>query len=331
MDKIKNKKVGLILGAGFSHVAGIPLTKDIFNSDMFVVSKASEKRVETVWNAWKEWSKINESSGAEQFLDYVYCGKVNVPWNFAVEFVGIVLATSRDKELDYRMSPRYQGRLTSPVRSEVHKEFWDRILQLYDISCVVTTNYDLLIERGLRHRKYKRPYRPGFYYGGFDLPQSLKGQALPFYCKEQNKIIELNDGIPIFKVHGSLNWSIENGKIGFYQDMRPAFRHNGDSAIIPPLIEKKVPHWLKSVWRQSEFMLSNCSTWIVCGYSMPEYDVAINRLLENAVRKGNVDNLFLLDPYSQQIKARWQKLSGNLKIICCQGLPEALEKVPLIK
>ncbi|MBX4263769.1 hypothetical protein [Clostridium estertheticum] len=54
MEKISNEKVGLILGASFSHVAGVPLTKDIFNSDMSVVSISSDKRYETVWNAWEK-------------------------------------------------------------------------------------------------------------------------------------------------------------------------------------------------------------------------------------------------------------------------------------
>lgn len=57
MEKLSDAPVGLILGAGFSHVAGIPLTREIFNTDVFVVSKRSEKRFEAVWGVWQKWKK----------------------------------------------------------------------------------------------------------------------------------------------------------------------------------------------------------------------------------------------------------------------------------
>lgn len=330
MGNLVEKEVGLILGAGFSNVAGVPLTNNIFDSWTFIVSKSSEKRFNIVTNAWNKWHELNKNRNVEQFLEDVYCRRIDIPWKFAVEFVGEVLATSRDKWNEYKVSPRYQGRLTSPVSCEIHKEFWNNLIKLYNISCVVTTNYDLLIERGLRHRRYTHPYRPGFYYGGFNRPQLLRGQAMPFYFKERNDIVQLNDGVPVFKIHGSLNWSIINGEIKFYQDMRPAFRNGGESAIIPPLTEKTVPDWLKNVWMQARNMLSICSTWIVCGYSLPEYDIAISKLLSDSVQRGIVDTIFIIDPYSEQIKCRWQRLSDKLNIICCKGLPEALKEPPLI-
>ena len=47
--------------------------------------------------------------------------------------------------------------------------------------------------------------------------------------------------IPVFKLHGSLNWTLNGQFIVAFQDMRPAFRHGGTAAIIPPVPEKPGP------------------------------------------------------------------------------------------
>ena len=39
----------------------------------------------------------------------------------------------------------------------------------------MTTNYDILIERELRHKGMRRVFGPGFYYGGIPKPQLLRG------------------------------------------------------------------------------------------------------------------------------------------------------------
>jgi hypothetical protein len=57
--------------------------------------------------------------------------------------------------------------------------------------------------------------------------------------------------IPVYKLHGSLNWSLTGQTVVAYQDMRPAFRHGGDAAIIPPIPEKLVPAWLKAIWSEA--------------------------------------------------------------------------------
>jgi hypothetical protein len=61
-----------------------------------------------------------------------------------------------------------------------HNAFWELVLSHFALSAVVTTNYDLLAERGLRHRPMQRPKRPGIHYGGLIRPKILKGTALPF-------------------------------------------------------------------------------------------------------------------------------------------------------
>jgi hypothetical protein len=153
---------GVILGAGFSYVAGLPLAKDLFDCEFYVPSEAAERRFAAVLQSWRAWQSMHREHGPEQFLTEIYRSpKIGpVPWSWATEMVAAILATP----LPHDRGPfqiRYAGRITRPVNVPGHNTFWDVVLSRFGISAVVTTNYDLLAERGLRHRPMQRPKRPG--------------------------------------------------------------------------------------------------------------------------------------------------------------------------
>jgi len=54
-----------------------------------------------------------------------------------------------------------------PFRCDSHLAFWREVLGKAGHVAAITTNYDILIERGLRHRRMTRVFGPGCYYGGF--------------------------------------------------------------------------------------------------------------------------------------------------------------------
>src|SRR5260370_29990390 len=84
----------IILGAGFSYVAGLPLAKDLFASDVFIPSEASRRRFSAVLQSLQAWETANPGSGPEQFLTQIYrSDKIRpVPWPWATEFVAAVVA-----------------------------------------------------------------------------------------------------------------------------------------------------------------------------------------------------------------------------------------------
>ena len=43
--------------------------------------------------------------------------------------------------------------------------------------------------------------------------------------------VEMDGAIPVYRLHGSLNWSRVGDELKLFQDLRPAFRHGGDAAI----------------------------------------------------------------------------------------------------
>jgi hypothetical protein len=110
-----------------------------------------------------------------------------------------------------------------------------------------------------------------------------------------------------------------------FQDLRPVFRGGGDAAIIPPVPEKEIPGWLRPIWSSAEEELARAAIWIVCGYSLPAYDVAITELLRRAANAGNLERILVLDPHASDICRRYSTLAQNVQVLALAGLPEGID------
>jgi hypothetical protein len=172
----------------------------------------------------------------------------------------------------------------------------------------------------------KRPHLPGFYYGGFDRNQKLRGASQPFSRFGPEKWITTTGSVPLLKLHGSLSWSISDGIIEMYQDLRPVWRHGGTAAIVPPVTEKYVPRWLQSVWTTANRELCESDIWIVVGYSMPDYDVQVKELLSNCAGNRSI-RIIICDPNSESIMQKYKDIAPNSRIVCLEALPDCLGDV----
>ena len=323
------KSVCCIIGAGYSFVAGLPLARDLLTSDLAVVSKSAAQRFQWVWGDYARWQQGNPSRGPEEYLADLYRDPASWEpthpcFSWAVELVAVALATPRGRDVN-SVSPRYGPCITWPSRCAIHTAFWATVRTAFDDVAAVTTNYGLLIERSLRHRPMMRGFGPGFYYGGLIRPQVLKGTALPFTVTNPQRFVKLTGTIPVYKLHGSLNWARIGSSLELYQDMRPAFRHGGDAAIVPPASDKQTPSWLRPVWEEAEKKLSDSDCWIVCGYSLPSYDVGIERTLKRAAKfKTGIGRIFILDPFSEHLRDKYQQVAPSAEIHCLSGLPKGI-------
>jgi hypothetical protein len=253
--------IACLLGAGYSLAAGIPLAKDLLRTGYLLArSQRAENRFKLVRAHFAEWQEAHPLSHSEQYLGGIFnrsLGDNAPPWNWVVEYISAAIASVGTPLASLNRNPRYSNRVNRPTGCRTHMYFWGTILNHSHNVSVLTTNYDILIERALRHRVMHRPPSPGCYYGGFSRPQVLKGAAQPFSAWGPEKLIEMTGSVPIFKLHGSLNWSLEGGKVIMYQDARAAFRKGGNAAIVPPVPEKSIPLWLKEVWEESNVALKN--------------------------------------------------------------------------
>jgi len=316
----------VILGAGFSHVAGLPLAGQMFDVKPFVTSEGALRRFDEVLLAWDKWQESHPDKGPEQFLEHLWHSLTEgFLWAYAVELLGAALATPQS---DARMSLRYGQTILRPAWCSAHQRFWDRVLRTFSVRGVVTTNYDVLIERGLRHKRMQRPPRPGIHYGGIPHPQLLHGLAAPWTVEKPQREVQLQGSVPLYKLHGSLNWSKEGSCLKMYLDLRPAFRHGGDAAIVPPMPEKEVPPWLKPVWRDAEACLAQSPVWLVCGYSMPRYDHTVREMLARSARAGQLSKLIIMDPASTALASEWTTITACNDVHATAGLPEGLDYLP---
>jgi hypothetical protein len=352
-----------IFGAGYSHVAGAPLTRDLFATrDVAVSSKAAAGRFQTVWNHYAAWFTENPSRNPEEYLAHLFrhgnsavwavnerhvlreAGlgetaatgaafsfpdlpvpqRVVPPFGWAVELIGASLATPLPGDTT-KTNFRYGARVMFPFHNASHSAFWREIMRTPGHVAAITTNYDIIIERELRHKPMARVFGPGCYYGGIPKPQLLRGTQLPWSF--QGNYIELEGAIPVYKLHGSLNWSSMGGRLELFQDLRPAFRDGGNAAIIPPVAEKEIPPWLRPVWNGAEEELAAAAVWIVCGYSLPSYDVAIADLLRRAATAGNLRRILVLDPQGADVCCRYSTIVQDVQVMALQGLPEGIDKL----
>jgi hypothetical protein len=171
-----------------------------------------------------------------------------------------------------------------------HHAFWEALGRGPNFQGVVTTNYDLTIERSLRDS----PTHPACHYGGLKRPHyAIRRSELP--GPPGPPTFELKGEIPLFKLHGSLNWHLlRSGKIEIYQDCRKAFAFGNTAAIVAPVAEKKPLEAFEPVWAGAEELLSRAETWLVIGYSLPPYDDAIRKMLGRAAR--HRPRIVVMDP-----------------------------------
>jgi hypothetical protein len=311
----------VICGAGWSVAAGLPLTRDLFCGPITTTSRDAARRIGIVYNGYADWLRSHPDEGPEQFLTALHRDWFGpIRWPSAVEAIQVKL--SQPQPLDARAwtNLRYGQRITNPTYCGVHTAFWIDVVDQYDLRLVMTTNYDILVERSLRHRTMKRPPLPGFHYAGLDGIPAI-GTALPFSASNDRDRSITPDGlIPVAKVHGSLNWIRKGRTIAIYQDLRAAFRQAGASAIVPPLAEKEMPTWLEPVWSQARQGLTAASVWIVVGYSLPAYDIALRDLISSAAQEGSVERIYVHDPAAATLTATWQAIAPAATVYPLPGL-----------
>ena len=296
------KPVALILGAGFSAVADVPLASQLFNGRPEVDRVTRRKlvdRVVTRWNAWRS----RYHGAVEQYLAELASTNAK-EYHDAAWFIGLSVALRmgqlRMVGSNLKITKHNLDRTSHP---ELEK-FWTVLFGTRTDVSVITTNFDVLAERGLRHVPRPRAKRPGFHYG-FG-PESLEGGGYPSYSHIQK--IRIRGHVPLLKIHGSVSWSVRNGKLVKYHDCRPAIR--GDAAIVAPIVEKSIPNYLEPTWMAAKEHLSRTGTWIVVGYSLPHYDQAVRALLLEAVKPDTAIHVF--DP-DTAVASRFRDLTLNVR------------------
>jgi hypothetical protein len=332
-------KVALFLGAGFSHPAGLPLTSQLFDTCPMPRTAAAGPRYEAVRQSFAHWSREHPGEGAERWLLALYGAPGTqgleafthgVSWEDAIEFALARLVLLRDTPGHiYSKAPYYHDVFLS-IKGSTHRKFWKRVLETFENVSVVTTNYDILIEQGLKDRySSHRDVPPLFYYGGLPMPQVLRkmidAQRASGKAEADFEEVALGTRVPLFKLHGSLNWVFEPHRMSMkvHADVRAVYREHrdlGTPEVVPPLPEKAAREWMSEIWRQAEIALAEAQLWFVCGYSLLQQDQEVRELLTRAARKAFGLGIVVSDPQAESVVERLRALLPSVAEI--RALPK---------
>lgn len=333
--------LALFLGAGFSYTAGVPLAGGLFDEEPEVDLLVRKKLVDRVLTGWRNWRKLYGGT-PEQYLSYLESiggdDMRDATWYVALVISLRMGILQREGEPTITLSePRdflAARRLSAPngksyvSHHEINRttgnrdqeRFWTSIFfNTHDVG-VITTNYDILAERGMRHETRHRARRMGFHYGNG--PERLKGRGNSWLPKAG---IFAKGNVPLIKLHGSVSWSLDRGHLTKYVDCRPAFR--GDACIIAPVHEKSPRPEFLALWNAAAEILSNSHIWVIVGYSFPQYDVAVLNLFKKNSRHNPKVHIF--DP-NEKVAEIVRELLPNCEVTQHDGLPKAIDNLTTI-
>ena len=275
------KKVVLV-GAGCSNIAGLPLSNEIpalienfkFGDFRNIYREHQSISLKRINDRYKK-DKGSEFN-FEEYLEHIY----NTDLNFFKEFVKVFGFILVHKSIENKswFAPRHDifSILNTKTKECDYKEFWKNFVNRNNNFSIITTNYDILLER------FFLRMGNGFKYS--DKSDSLKGKSFPAVGQlaKYGRIMEGNT--KILKLHGSLNWSTENGVFAKYIDCRPAFRSDKTPAILAPIKRKnslEKNKELKKIWKIAKEDIKKADELFVFGYSFPNYDIQIKELILN--------------------------------------------------
>ncbi|MCH7499220.1 MAG: SIR2 family protein [Nitrospinae bacterium] len=312
--------ITFFLGAGFSYVGGVPLARHLFEEEPQVDRINRSRLIDRVLTKWNIWSKKHGGMPEEYLSELKRSGTTE--WIDAVWYVSLVIALKMGRLELIGLNPkitRHNVNRTTGIKE--HEKFWTTIFRITNSISVLTTNYDILAERGLRHVPRPRVPRPGFHYG-FGV-ETLAGGGYPSYAHIQK--IDIKGSVPLLKLHGSVSWSFSKDQLIRYHDCRPAIR--GDAAIIAPITQKELPNYLEPIWKKAQNILENSEVWIFIGYSLPKYDKLVLELLKSS-SKNNCSNIHVFDP-DPVVAQRFHKIFGK-KVSSYPGIPDGIPQLQSI-
>jgi hypothetical protein len=340
-------QVVLITGAGFSKAWGLPLASEIMDLDDLRTRHLPGKwqrelvdRVDVVWNATRSlhkgivdaFAKTLQESGSLQLVVKEEIEKTIVVerGNAKRHVVQVESEQLRTRpELAFEEFASFLALRLSSAHWRVggaHETKWGtgdhvrmqrsiptpykeliKSLKKVDLLAIVTTNYDLVIEKMLGPRDTK------WRLGGFNYGD--RGGALVGRHQESARWsygpVTMTGKTPLLKLNGSLNWAISpEGELVRYIDARPSRARRYRTLILPPAGSADHDR-LKPTWECAESALRQADTWMICGYSIPAYDEAVRGLLTNSA--DNLRRVVISDVAHEPVSEKLCELLGDLR------------------
>ena len=261
--------LAVLLGAGFSKwAAGLPIASEPFDFALEPFGPRETNRLAEVRRLKSRWDAENPNRGAEEFIAFALAAQPRLR-RAVIWYIGRRLCDP------YIWIEWHVGRQRRHVLMIDENRASDRpgvvpvsdfLGRLGEVTGLLTTNYDLLVEYAL---------------GTKEMNYGMQGEVLtgrgPYPVSQWANPVTLTGSVSVAKMHGSVSWD-ENAR---YTDGRRGL--TGDTLIIAPTPEKSMPDSLRDVWDLAARILGRSDRLVVFGFAFNPYDGA---LLEHLAAHG---------------------------------------------
>lgn len=311
LNKKNQPTVSLFLGAGFAKSWGLPLASEIMDMESIREKEFPGKwqikllkDIESLWN-----STIDKHNGeVDEFGRLLH--ETNQFQDFAI-FLALRLS-SRHWHVGTANETKWGTGDHICKKKNIPSEYREflNVFKAIKLIGIVTTNYDIMIEKLLG--PFSTGRLGGFNYGIYE--EQLIGRH-SVNSRWSYGPVTITGKIPLLKLHGSLNWALEDDKLVKYIDCRPSRGKRYKVILLPPG-NTELHRYLEPIWNQAYDVLSNSDIWIFCGYSIPDYDSSIRNLLKSASIK--VSKICVCDvdpaPVRERISEFFEKMNRSVQI-----------------
>lgn len=343
-----------ILGAGASKPDGVPTTSELIdkafwnfggkyeNQDVFLLGTwDKEKEVNPIIRpVLKLYDNFYDTDLTKKLDDYYKKGyhslNLGVSTNRIEDFFSRLyymnkgidnygLNLTKEEILDISRKAHYLFFHTLAYSTignqqpKYYSAFIEKFLKRKGKHCIISFNYDLLLESALISRDYLKYIRNEWIYPdelkwtyGINFANSYNPVPYSFPIEEKAKIL-------YYKLHGSLNWSFcpEDKKISlhtlnsdpwiyksFYQEQLRCHdaTHICLPLLIPPIKNKEIeiPELIE-LWAKAKNFISREMELHIIGYSLPEVDKEANNLL-NEIATAGPAKIIIANPNAEHVK-----------------------------
>jgi hypothetical protein len=324
----------LILGAGASYDAGIPLMNGFMQTiwELAVRNKYKNKSIEA--EDKELFSKVIE---IRDELDR-YHGRANFDDRNIEDILSILTfnlmeGKKKDKEklnimvkaiskmIDITCNVEHPGKFDRIITNgpDIYRIFWKALFDCISTGktfpTIITFNYDLVLERSLLqlliNKYYSDQNSPPFksitikYY--YDLLKDINFN-IEYVQYHKNEPFETDPGTSLEKTDNITdnNLIIEilklHGSINFPTKKPDYDNYNIASSIdnpfiLPPIYNKNYQQYGNKIWKLALERLREAKNIVIIGYSLPQTDIYIQYFFKAALGPNlNLNNIFVFDP-----------------------------------
>jgi NAD-dependent SIR2 family protein deacetylase len=272
-----------VLGAGASFDAGGPLTRDFFSSSSersrTVHQRYFEKdrKFQSLATIFRNWAAYEQDANVERFFK-----RIEFQTLINKKFLDPVTSSAVNPEVVHEWLVWYiAAYVTRSVETQhdcpsYYEDFVKGLKKWGTHPAVLTFNYDLVIDDIMIQEFRHLDYSLG----------DIRGMK------------EVSKGVPLIKLHGSLNWlmcpdcgriEVSDAPLAHHYKREACVKSCGgylERLIVPPNPTKS--QYIQNIydlWRKADVLLSKADKIVIIGYSLPEIDTDARELLSDPVRR----------------------------------------------